>query len=176
MATQGKVIYSLLRPYGRNWRTVLPLADFCRETDSPSHNSVLKVQPYIWKALKIAIQMADGLNTWLKDICRDPEAWKQRHPSETANARAAYYQPRSDAAYGFGVDNGRPCNWYCQPGDNGRLSVVHHDGVAVVRRIELSTGFKANYSISTWTMAMKLICVHEVTQLRIKTAPEHQQN
>lgn len=55
MATQGKVIYSLLRPHGRNWRIVLPLADFCREIDYPQHNSVLKVQPYILKALKIAV-------------------------------------------------------------------------------------------------------------------------
>lgn len=30
--------------------------------------------------------------------------------------------------------------------------------------------------MSTWTMAMKLVCVNEITQLRIKTTPEHQQN
>ncbi|KAK7738276.1 hypothetical protein SLS63_002611 [Diaporthe eres] len=55
-----------------------------------------------------------------------------------------------------------------------QLVVVHHDAVAVVRRIEPSTGLKPFYTISTWTMAMKLICVHEITQLRFKTTPEHQ--
>lgn len=177
MTTQGKVIYSLLRPYGRHWSTVLPLADFCREIDSPNHNSVLKVRPYFWKTLQIILQMADNLNAMLKDICRDPEAWKQLHHSEKANARAAYYRPRSDAAWGFGVDNGRrQCDWFAQPGDNDRPKIIHHDAIAVVRRIKPGEGSKTNYAISTWIMAMKLICTKKIAALKIKTTPEHQQN
>ncbi|KAG6368222.1 hypothetical protein INS49_002423 [Diaporthe citri] len=121
--------------------------------------------------------MADNLNAMLKDICRDPEAWKQRHSSEVANARAAYYQPGTEAAWGFDVDNGRqPCNWYGQPGDNGGLKFVHQDAIAVVRRIEPGEGLKANYGIWTWTMAMRLVYNKQIMALRIKTTPQHQQN
>lgn len=48
--------------------------------------------------------MTEDLNAMLKDICRDPDAWKTRHPADMADARAAYYTPGSNPAWGFGVD------------------------------------------------------------------------
>lgn len=89
MTTQGKVIYSPLKPYGRHWSTVLPMADFCK-VDSSARNSVLKVQAYLWKTLQICLQMAEDLNALFKEICRDPKAWQQRHLPYMADARVAY--------------------------------------------------------------------------------------
>lgn len=40
----------------------------------------------------------------LNDMCRDPDAWKTRHPADMADARAAYYTPGSNLAWGSGVD------------------------------------------------------------------------
>lgn len=45
--------------------------------------------------------MIEDLNAILKDICSDPDAWKARHPADMADARAAYYTPGSNPAWGL---------------------------------------------------------------------------
>lgn len=177
MATQGRVIYNFLKPYGRHWSKVLPLADFCKEVDSVSHNSVLKVPAYIWKTLETCLQMTEDLNAMFKDICRDPDAWKARNTADMANARAAYYTPGSNPAWGFGVDNGRrACQWTAQPGSNDQLHVTHKEVIAVVRKLEPGDGFKAEPSIETWTNAMKVICTKEIGAFDIQmTQNDHDQ-
>lgn len=45
-----------------------------------------------------------------------------------------------------------------------------------MRRIEPGQGLKANYAISTWTMAMKLVCSKQIAALNIKTTPASRQN
>lgn len=108
MAIQERVLYNLLKPYGRYWSTVLPLADFRKEVDSAAHNSFLKVPSYIWKTLETCLQMTEDLKAMLKNICRDPDARKARNLADMANSRGAYYTPGTNSAWRFGVDNVTP--------------------------------------------------------------------